>query len=208
MTGTIPGAAGAVEEREVKLAVREGWQLPSLSTLDGVTATDRGEQRLRAVYLDSDGLGLVRAGVGLRHRNGTWGFKGRSRRAGDALVREEIEVVADIGTIPGVIRERLEMLVDVATLHPVAELDTLRHTIDVSDAGAHVEMVHDRVIVLDGTRTVMHFAEVEVEFALAAQLLADRLVRLLIDAGAVVDTIPKYVRALRALGHRVSDASD
>jgi inorganic triphosphatase YgiF len=197
-----PGASqGGVEEREVKLAVPDGWQLPSLTQLDGMTATDRGDERLQAVYWDTDDLGLARAGVGLRHRNGTWGFKGTSRREGDALVREEVEVVAGTDKIPPVIRERVESFVELPALHPIAELDTMRHTIDVRDARSQVELVHDRVRVIDGNRVVARFAEVEVEFAVAAQQLADRLVQMLVDGGAVVDTIPKYVRALRALGH-------
>jgi len=57
------------------------------------------------------------------------------------------------------------------------------------------------VRVVDGTRVVAHFAEVEVEFTAEDHPLADRLVRLLIENGAVVDTTSKYVRALRALGH-------
>jgi inorganic triphosphatase YgiF len=197
-----PGASqGGVEEREIKLAVPDGWQLPSLTQLDGVTATDRGDERLQAVYWDTDDLGLARAGVGLRHRNGTWGFKGTSRREGDALVREEVEVVAGTDNIPPVVRERVATFVEIPALHPVAELDTMRHTIDVRDARSQVELVHDRVTVIDGNRVVARFAEVEVEFAVAAQRLADRLVQMLVDGGAVVDTIPKYVRALRALGH-------
>lgn len=196
-----PGASQrGVEEREVKLAVPDGWQLPSLTRLHGVTATDRGDERLQAVYWDTDDLGLARAGVGLRHRNGTWGFKGTSRREGDALVREEVEVVAGIGNIPPVVRARCETFVEITALHPIAELDTMRHTINVRDARSQVELVHDLVTVIDGDRVVARFAEVEVEFAVAAQQLADRLVRVLVDGGAVVDTIPKYVRALRALG--------
>jgi inorganic triphosphatase YgiF len=199
--GTPGASQGGVEEREVKLAVPDGWQLPSLTQLDGMTATDRGDERLQAVYWDTDDLGLARAGVGLRHRNGTWGFKGTSRREGDALVREEVEVVAGIDKIPPVIRERVESFVELPALHPIAELDTMRHTIDVRDARSQVELVHDRVSVIDENRVVARFAEVEVEFAVAAQQLADRLVQMLVDSGAVVDTIPKYVRALRALGH-------
>jgi len=199
--GTPGASQGAAEEREVKLAVPDGWQLPSLTQLDGVTTADRGDERLHAVYWDTDDLGLARAGVGLRHRNGTWGFKGTSRREGDALVREEVEVVAGIDNIPNLVRERCQLFVEIPALHPVAELDTMRHTVDIRDAESRVELVHDRVTIIDGNRVVARFAEVEVEFAVAAQQLADRLVHMLVDGGAVVDTIPKYVRALRALGH-------
>ncbi len=188
------------EEREVKLAVGDDYELPPWDDVAGATVVDRGDVRLRAVYWDSDDLALCRAGVGLRHRNGVWTYKGESRRDGDAVVREEIEHHGAPDTIPSDMRERLRRCVDVAALHPVAELDTVRHQVDVADPTGTAEVVHDRVAVLDGGGVVSGFAEVEVEFAEASQALADRLVRLLVAGGAVVHTTPKYIRALRALG--------
>ena len=56
--GTRRGRRTA-EEREVKLAVgRRLRDPPTWLELDGVVATDRGEERLRAVYWDSDDLAL------------------------------------------------------------------------------------------------------------------------------------------------------
>jgi inorganic triphosphatase YgiF len=199
-SGEGGGGKGPTEEREVKLAVDDDFDLPDFSELDGVIATDRGDERLSAVYWDSDDLGLCHAGVGLRHRNGVWTYKGRSRREGDALVREEIERSAPGSAIPEDLRERVQDWIDAGRLHPIAELDTVRHQLDVVAAEQCVELVHDRVTVLERGRTVSHFAEVEVEFAVASQELADRLVQSLVVAGAVVDTTPKYLRALRALG--------
>lgn len=201
MTGATTGSSEYVEEREVKLAVPDEFVLPSLSGLDSLTAVDEGEERLRSVYWDTDDLALARAGVGVRHRNGIWTFKGRSRRDGDAVVREELEVAAPSESIPPVLRSRLGSLLDPSTLHPVATLDNVRHRLDVTDGAERVELVHDRVSVLDDTRVVARFTEVEVEFSPEAQIIADRLVHLLLAAGAVVDTTPKYARALRALGH-------
>jgi inorganic triphosphatase YgiF len=198
---------GSVEEREVKLAVAEDFQLPALTELDGVTVVDRGDERLRAVYWDTDGLALAHAGVGLRHRNGVWTYKGRSRREGDAVVREELELSADGDSIPEEMRERVGQWVTPAALHPVAELDTLRHQVDLVEGSSAVELVRDRVRVLDGARVVASFDEVEVEHARSSQALADRLVRLLVAGGAVVDTTPKYFRALRALGHDPPEVS-
>lgn len=194
-------AAGGAEEREVKLAVADDFSLPPLDGLDGAGVTDHGDQRLRAVYWDSDQLALAHAGVGLRHRNGVWTYKGGSRREGDAVVREEVETEAAGDSIPPLMRERVRHWVDPSALHPVAELDTLRRQVDIAVAGNSVELVHDRVRVLDGTRVVSSFGEVEVEHDRAAQDLADRVVSLLVTAGAVVDATPKYFRALRALGH-------
>jgi inorganic triphosphatase YgiF len=200
-------AGDTAEEREVKLAVPDGFSLPALDSLDGATVTDRGDERLRAVYWDSDDLALAHAGVGLRHRNGVWTYKGGSRREGDAVVREELERTAGGDSIPPDMEERVRRWVDPAVLHPVAELDAVRHLVDVVDEGGSVELVHDRVKVLDGERIVSSFAEVEVEHDPASQDLADRVVSLLVAAGAVVDTTPKYLRALRALGHDPPETS-
>ena len=195
-----PGAGDAVEEREVKLTVPDGFSLPDLAGAGHVTISDGGEDRLHAVYWDTAELGLVHAGVGLRHRNGVWTYKGRSRREGHAVVREEVEVAGGGDTIPTSLRDRVQRWISTDELRPVAELDTMRHKIDVADGAAAAELVHDRVSVRDGARVAASFEEVEVEFATTSQDLADRVVRVLLDAGAVVDDTPKYLRALRALG--------
>ncbi len=195
------------DEREVKLAVGDQFVLPALTGLGDAAIADRGDERLRAVYWDSDDLALAQAGVGLRHRNGVWTYKGRSRREGDAVVRQEVERTAPADDIPPDLMTRLAQWVDATALHPVAELDTVRHRIDVTQRDGSAELVHDRVTILDGERVVGGFSEVEVEHDSAGQDLADRLVRLLVAAGAEVDTTPKYLRALRALGHRPPDVS-
>lgn len=195
-----PASGEAAEEREVKLSVPDDFVLP-LSQLDPLIAVDHGEELLRSVYWDTDDLALARAGVGVRHRNGIWTFKGRSRRDGHAVVREELEIAAPGESIPPVVRSRLGSLVDPSTLHTAATLDNVRHRLDVTHGTERVELVHDRVSVLDGTRVVARFTEVEVEFSPRAQTITDRLVRILVAHGAVVDTTPKYARALRALGH-------
>ncbi len=195
----------AAEEREVKLAVADDFVVPELSALADVTVTDRGHDSLRAVYWDTDDLALARAGVGIRHRNGVWTYKGRSRREGDAVVRDEIECDAPAEVIPDALLACVAPWTDPVLLRPIAELDTVRHRVDLI-AGAHsIELVHDRVRVLDGARTVSSFVEVEVEFAAPCQELADRVVALLIGAGAAVDPTPKYLRALRALGFNPPD---
>jgi inorganic triphosphatase YgiF len=192
-----------VEEREVKLSVPLGFAMPSPARLlDGVTVADHGDTILDAVYWDTDDLALACAGVGLRHRNGTWTFKGRSRREGDSVVREELEIEAGGEQPPPRVCDRLRDVVDVSMLHPVARLRTARRRIDVSDSTQMAELVHDRVSVRDGEREVLRFEEVEVEHPAAGAALADRLVAVLVRLGATVETTPKYVRALRALGHQ------
>ncbi len=195
------------EEREVKLAVGDGFALASWLRLAGVTTVDRGDERLHAVYWDTPDLALARAGVGTRHRNGIWTYKGRSRRDGDAVVRAEIEVAGPPQVMPDEVRARVQRWVDVATVQPIAELDTMRRTVDASAGAERAEIVHDRVRVIDGEAEVERFSEVEVEFQVESQALADRLVRLFVEHGATVDTTSKYVRALRALGHHPPTAA-
>jgi hypothetical protein len=103
------------------------------------------------------------------------------------------------------VHARLAQWVDPHSVHPVAQLDTLRRTIDIADGSARAELVHDRVSVVDGTSVVARFDEVEVEFAADSSALADRVVNLLKARGAVVDARPKYIRALRFLGHDPPD---
>jgi inorganic triphosphatase YgiF len=190
-----------VEEREVKMAVPSGFVMPQIDALAGVTVTDRGDELLHAVYWDSGDLALARAGVGVRHRNGVWTFKGRSRRDGDAVVREELELPGDADHLPEALRERLARWADVSLVHPIAELRALRHAFDVSDEIHSAEVVHDRVSVRDGTDERGRFEEVEVEYPTGSAPLADRLVTLFVDNGATIDGTAKYLRALRLLGH-------
>ena len=204
----MAGAAQGVDEREVKLAVPEGFVMPALDQLAGVAVIDRGDVLLEAVYWDTTDLGLAGHGVGVRHRNGTWAFKGRSRRDGNAVVREELELGGPAQRIPDPIRARIAPLVDVARVHPVADVRTTRHTFDVSADEQAVEVVHDRVSVHDGTAVRGRFEEVEVEYANGSTALANRVVALLAGHGATLDPTAKYVRALRLLGHDPSPVSE
>ena len=91
-------------------------------------------------------------------------------------------------------------------LHPVARLVTDRHTVDlVAGDRRCAEVADDRVAVLsfDG-RTVASFREVEVELFDADAALIDAVMGRLRAAGVgEPDSTPKYVRALRALGHDI-----
>jgi inorganic triphosphatase YgiF len=200
-------ATEGVEEREIKMAVPDGFVMPALSQLAGVTVVDRGDTLLHAVYWDTGDLGLARAGVGVRHRNGVWAFKGRSRRDGNALVREELELSGEADRLPEPISQRLAEWVVVSEVRPVAELRTVRHTFDVSATSQSAEVVHDRVSVRDGTAERARFKEVEVEYESASAALTDRIVALLASHGATVDTTPKYLRALRLLGYDPPEVS-
>ena len=190
------------EEREAKLAVPIDFVMPNpAGLLAGATVVDHGDALLVAVYWDTDDLCLAEAGVGLRHRNGTWTFKGQSRRDGDAVVREELEVDGEPHRVPAQFGERLRAVVELSRLHPVARLHTTRRRLDVARGRESAEVVHDRVSVRDGDVEVARFEEVEVEHPSSSGALATELVSALTRLGATVDPTAKYVRALRALGH-------
>lgn len=199
---------GPVEEREVKLTAPHGWTLPDLAALPGVAVDDHGEHLLHAVYWDTDDLALVRSGIGLRHRNGTWALKGRTGRDGDAVVRSEHEVEGAAGAIPTEMHEALCAVVTVAALHPVVEVDTLRHTLVLRRGDDAVEVVLDVVTVLSATATVERYTAVEVEYALSETAFAAEVVTVLRAAGAAVDPTSKYLRALRAVGRDVDAATN
>jgi len=79
----------------------------------------------------------------------------------------------------------------------------MRHTVDLLTGDTRrAEVADDRVAVRSGTRTVSEFREVEVELFDAAAALIDAVMSRLRAAGAGdPESTPKYVRALRALGH-------
>src|ERR1035437_9773714 len=190
-------AGEAPEEREVKLRVGDDFAMPGLEDLGGASVADEGERRV---------VGGEWGSGDLRPRNGTWTYKGRSRRDGHAVVREEREVEGCDGErLPDELRAVVAESADLALLHPVAPVQTRRRTLRISRGNESIELVTDHVTVRDGERSAATFSEVEVEYDRGSENLAGAVVARLIDGGAVVDGTAKYVRALRALGHHPPD---
>ena len=94
-------------------------------------------------------------------------------------------------------------------LHPVAQLVTDRRTVDLVAGGARrAEVADDNVSVRSGQAIVDTFREVEVELFDADDALIEAVIARLRAAGAGdPDSTPKYVRALRALGHDIPDTT-
>ena len=92
-------------------------------------------------------------------------------------------------------------------LHPVAQLVTDRHSVDlVAGDTRRAEVADDRVSVRSGDVTVDAFGEVEVELFDAEAALIDAVMARLRAAGVgEPHSTPKYVRALRALGHEIPE---
>jgi inorganic triphosphatase YgiF len=201
------------EEREIKIPVGTDFVLPDLDeVVEGTHAVDRGSVELSATYWDADDLTLLHANLGLRHRSapgepGKWTLKSGNRMVGQAVSRDETDFQGPPDQPPQAAVEVIRPAVGEVALHPIARLVTDRHTIDlVAGETRRAEVADDRVSVLSGDRTVETFREVEVELFDADGALIDAVMTRLRAAGVgEPDSTPKYVRALRALGHDIPD---
>ncbi|HUZ68381.1 MAG TPA: CYTH domain-containing protein [Candidatus Saccharimonadales bacterium] len=199
------------EEQEIKIPVSADFVLPDLdAVVTGTRAVDRGLLELSATYWDTDQLTLLRAQLGLRHRSasgetGRWTLKTGARHVGLAISREETDFVGPPDEPPEDALAMIRESVGDVVLHPVASLVTIRHTVDLMAGETRcAEVADDLVSVRLEERTVQNFREVEMELYDADAVLIDAVMTLLHDAGAgEPDSTPKYVRALRALGHEV-----
>jgi inorganic triphosphatase YgiF len=167
---------------------------------------------LSATYWDTDDLTLLYANLGLRHRSalgeaGKWTLKAGARMVGDAVSREETNFPGPPEQPPQEAIDVIRPKVGEVRLHPVAQLVTDRHTVDlVTGDTRRAEVADDRVSVRSGGRAVEAFREVEVELFDADAALIDAVMARLRAAGiGAPNSTPKYVRALRALGHDIPD---
>jgi inorganic triphosphatase YgiF len=201
------------EEREIKMPVGEDFALPDLDgVVDGAHAVDRGRVELSATYWDTDALTLLHAKLGLRYRSapgeqGKWTLKAGDRMVGDAVSREETNFPGTPDQPPQAVLDVILKNVGDVVLQPVARLVTDRHTVDLVVAETRrAEVADDRVSVLSGETTLLTFREVEVELFDADAALIDAVMARLRAAGARdPESTPKYVRALRALGHEIPE---
>jgi len=197
------------EEREIKIPVDADFVLPDLDgVVEGVRAVDRGTVELSATYWDTDTLTLLHSHLGLRHRRakgetGRWTLKAGNGSVGLAVSREETDFMGPPQQPPQAALEVIRAEVGEVALRPIASLVTVRHTVDlVAGDIRRAEVADDHVAVRSGERTVSEFREVEVELFDAEAALIDAVMARLHAAGAGdPESTPKYVRALRALGH-------
>lgn len=203
----------------MKLEVGLGFEVPAL---DGVVAGAAAEAltdvSLRAVYVDTPTLRLMRAGVTLRHRRdgraGAHGERGWTLKLpaapdGRGLVRKELTWPGSPGSLPRQAASLVRALQGGEDLGAVARLLTRRRRTLLRDAAGAplVEIDDDVVSVMDGRRLAARFREVEVEVVGpgGGQVLG-AVVGRLESAGAVLgDDRPKVVRAL---GRRATQPPD
>ena len=206
-------------EREVKLDVELGFELPGLSDLEpGVVVNARPDAKLHAVYFDTPDLRLMRWGITLRHRRdlvggeageSEWTLKLPVDADGVAIVRNELSWPGDYGPVPAEVAGLVRGVARTGRIEPVADLISERRRLELLDEAGRMlaEIDDDLVSVMDRTRLVDRFRQVEVEVAdEAAPELVDELLARLTAAGAVAgDDRPKVVRAI---GSRASLGPD
>jgi CHAD domain-containing protein len=195
----------AVRERELKLAVPTSFVVPNLAD-DGLGVIDvqeLPELSLTSTYYDTSDLRLARSGVTLRYRTGeeigpAWTLK-LSVPGHDASERDEHTFPGAPDSVPSDATDLVTAFIRTAPILPVASLTTRRHRWLLCAVGDTplAELVDDEVSVLDGSRVIARFRELELESRgpdlAALKPIADRLRR----AGAVLaEPVPKAIRAL------------
>jgi CHAD domain-containing protein len=187
----------AARERELKLDVDPGFVLPDLGgkALEPRTFT--------STYFDTPDRRLLDAGITLRrrveNRNGVWQLKLLSDEG-----RFELEErggptkppAAFLGLLPALLRRG-------ATLGPVAKLRTRRASVSVGARPDRVDVVVDKVAVLDGNRVADSFSELEAEVVAGDGSALGAIGKALRKAGARPgDDRPKLARILGAVEKR------
>ena len=155
-------------ERELKLDVSEGFVLPSLDGVAGLHADPETKRTQDATYWDTPDCRLLSLGVGLRWRSDA-GWTAKSAAAGGAgdepLSREERTVAGTADAPPRALLQHLEELIGPLPLAPTVRIRTERVALDLraSDGTPRVEVVDDRVRVLDGPLQGTTWRELELE---------------------------------------------
>ena len=179
-------------EREVKLSVPDGFELPELP------GEPLAPRVFTSTYLDTADLTFARAGVTLRrrveNRVGVWQLK----LPGDGE-RLELEARGGPTAVPTGLAELLVGLQRGRSLDRIAALRTRRSGVRVHADGVPVaDVVLDDVAVLDGRRVRECFSELEIEALDGGGDALPGLQAALLEAGARTgDGRPKAFRVIR-----------
>lgn len=192
-----------MREEELKFTVHGLFELPDLTSAlpDGGEVRPTGRRELRATYYDTADLRLARTGITLRYRTGEEGPPWHLKLpTGTTGVRDELSADGTEEQLPRALTRLVTASVRSATLAPVATLRTERDArllLD-TDGVTLAEVVDDTVSILDGTKVLSRFREIEVERGpVGGDDLLGRVGALLTEAGAVSgEFTPKVMRAL------------
>ncbi|HEX4250826.1 MAG TPA: CYTH and CHAD domain-containing protein [Pseudonocardia sp.] len=202
----------SVLETERKYEVAGSATLPDPAGLAGLDAgAGAREQRLEAVYFDTEDLSLLRAGVTLRRREGGHDEGWHLKLPAGEDTREEIRVPLSRArrTPPAELVGLTRLYTRGAALGPVAELTTRRRRWVYADRRGRelAELVEDRVDAhtMGSETSAMSWREVEVELGEHGQVkLLDRIERELLRGGAARSRVGSKLG--RVLGDRLAEA--
>ncbi|MGH3974593.1 MAG: CHAD domain-containing protein [Pseudonocardiaceae bacterium] len=179
-------------ETERKYEAIDGLELLDPAGLLGFdTATGPDEQKLKAVYFDTDDLRLIRAGVTLRRRKGGpdegWHLKLPAGK--DSRDELRLPLGSSQRHPPAELTALTRVYTRGAELAPIAELNTRRRRWVLADSVGRplAELVDDQVKArtMGAQTTTVSWREVEVELGEHGQQeLLDRIERRLLKAGA------------------------
>lgn len=184
-------------EREVKLSVPDGFELPELP------GEPLAPRTFTSTYLDTSDRTLARTGITLRRRvesgAGLWQLK----LPGDGE-RLELEAPGGPRAVPSALADLLVGLQRGRSLERIAVLRTRRTGVRVhADGVPAADVVLDDVAILDGRRVRERFRELEVEALDGRGDALPELEATLLAAGALTgDGRPKAHRAVGFVSDR------
>lgn len=202
-------AAGVLHE-ERKYDVGPLFVLPDLRAEipEGATFVEHAPVTLRTTYHDTPDLRLARNGVSLRYRRGGSGPPWSLRLpTGEPNLHRRITARGLASRVPDDIGRLVLGYTRGVALSPVAALSTVRRRYQVLDvAGASlIDLIDDRVSVLEGRRVVSRFRELGLRSGPDDRKLLDRVEMPLLAAGADADHTLQQVRALGPLAAEPPD---
>ncbi|HEX4360713.1 MAG TPA: CYTH and CHAD domain-containing protein [Pseudonocardia sp.] len=188
----MSNSATSTYETERKYEIADAAALPDPAGLAGLdSGAGAREQQLAAVYFDTEDLGLLRAGVTLRRREGGHDEGWHLKLPAGSDTREEVRLpLGRAGRTPPTELVGLTRLYSRgAALAPVAELTTHRRRWVYADGRGRelAELVEDEVDAhtIGSETRAMSWREVEVELAEHGRVeLLDRIERELLRGGA------------------------
>jgi CHAD domain-containing protein len=196
-----------MREFELKLAVHGSFVMPPLTDEDlGVASVEAlPDLDMKTTYYDTNDLRLARFGITLRYRTGEvegsrWTLK-LPVPDEDGSVHEERHFQSSPGRVPDPARDVVTAYVRSGSLSAVASVRTRRHRWALRDHdGADLcEVVDDEVSIVEGSRIVSRFRELEIEARAFGKSGLRSVADVLMEAGAMAaEPIPKAVRALGA----------
>ncbi len=200
-------------ETERKYDVPDGFELPWLTGVSGVTAlAEAHTHELDATYFDTDDLLLARHWRTLRRRTGgsDAGWHLKTPGGGSSRTEHRLPLDADQGNeaeVPEALRAEVRAIVRDRPLRPVTRLRTHRVETPLRDeAGRTLALLAQDEVTAETDGVRQRWTELEVELVDGDAKLLKAIEKRLRKAGATPAAGPS--KLARALGDRLGDRTD